>query len=92
MGVKAPIGIQRFYYIAYPTGLIIGFGAYYLTCLVSAPPGMKQVSGWMEPKEYVEDHDAVRSDGFVIDAVEPGFGEKGAVSVARKAHGEKVLF
>ncbi|KAJ6096195.1 hypothetical protein N7486_006941 [Penicillium sp. IBT 16267x] len=56
MGVKAPLGIQRFYYIAYPTGLLVAFGAYYFSCLVSAPEGMEK-SGWKEPKDYFEEDD-----------------------------------
>ena len=92
MGVKAPLGIKRFYYIAYPTGLIIAFVVYYLSCLAFPPPDMKQASGWMEPKDFVEDHDASGSDESTIDAVEPDFAEKGAVAVARPAHGEKGSF
>ncbi|KAJ5793601.1 hypothetical protein N7457_000200 [Penicillium paradoxum] len=90
MGVKAPIGIQRFYYIAYPTGLFIGFGAYYLVSLAFVPPGMKEASGWMEPKDFVEDEDVSGSDGF-IDAVDPGSTEKSA-SVSTQAYGEKSAF
>jgi NCS1 family nucleobase:cation symporter-1 len=88
MGVKAPQEIQRFYYIAYPTGLFIGFGAYYLICLASPPEGMKEVSGWMEPKDFVEEHDGSGlgsgsgSEGYAIDAVEP---EKGAIEVSKEA-------
>jgi NCS1 family nucleobase:cation symporter-1 len=92
MGVDAPLGIQRFYYIAYPTGLIIGFVVYYVSCLAFAPPGMKQASGWMEPKEFVEDNDVSGIDGFSIDVIEPGFAEKGAVAVTRAANGEKGSF
>jgi NCS1 family nucleobase:cation symporter-1 len=94
MGVKAPVGIQRFYFIAYPTGLIIAFVVYYLTCLASAPPGMEKAIGWMEPKDFVEDEDLSGSDGFTIDAIEvtPGFAEKGALSITRAAPGEKSSF
>ncbi|KAJ5257677.1 hypothetical protein N7497_000637 [Penicillium chrysogenum] len=92
MGVDAPLGIQRFYYIAYPTGLIIGFVVYYVSCLAFAPPDMKQASGWMEPKEFVEDNDVSGIDGFSIDVIEPGFAEKGAVAVTRAANGEKGSF
>ena len=52
---------------------------------------MKQASGWMEPKDFVEDHDASGSDESTIDAVDPDFAEKGAVAVARPA-GEKGSF
>jgi NCS1 family nucleobase:cation symporter-1 len=92
MGVKAPLGIQRFYYVAYPTGLIIGFGVYYVSCLVSPPPDMEKASGWMEPKDFVEDDDIVGSDGSTIDAVDPGYAEKEAVAVTRAADSEKSSF
>lgn len=94
MGVKAPQGIQRFYYIAYPTGLIVAFVVYYLTCLASAPPDMEKAYGWMEPKDYVEDEDMTGSDGFTIDIIEgsPGLAEKGAMSVTRASPGEKSSF
>lgn len=92
MGVKAPLGIQRFYFIAYPTGLIVAFVVYYLSCLAFAPADMKDASGWMEPKDFVEDNDASGSDGYTINAVEPGYAEKGAVAVTTAAHGEKGSF
>ncbi|KAJ5561407.1 hypothetical protein N7535_004126 [Penicillium sp. DV-2018c] len=84
MGVKAPLGIQRFYYVAYPTGLVIGFGSYWVFCLASPPEGMKGVHGWMEPRDFVEEHDgSAPGDGcerrYIIHAVEP---EKGAVEVS----------
>lgn len=93
MGVKAPIGIQRFYYIAYPTGLIIGFVVYYLTCLASAPPDMKKAHGWMEPKDFVEDGDLAADHGF-IDAVDmtPGLVEKGDISVTESPPSKKGSF
>lgn len=83
MGVKAPLGIQRFYYIAYPTGLIVGFVVYYLTCLASAPPDMQKSRGWMEPKDFVEDEDLATDPEFTIHAVDmtPGIVEKGDISV-----------
>lgn len=94
MGVKAPQGIQRFYYIAYPTGLIVAFVVYYLTCLASAPPGMEKASGWMEPSDYVEDEDLTGIDDLTIDAIDvtPGLVEKGALSVTKSAPGEKSYF
>ncbi|KGO51334.1 Permease, cytosine/purine, uracil, thiamine, allantoin [Penicillium expansum] len=92
MGVKAPLGIQRFYYIAYPTGLIIAFVVYYVSCLASPPADMKEASGWIEPKDFVEDNDASGSDGYTINAVEPDFAEKGNVAVTTAAHGGKGSF
>lgn len=68
MGVEAPIGIQRFYYVAYPTGLIIALLSFYLVNRVFPERGARQVSGWSEPKDYVDAHDA--TGGMVVEAVE----------------------
>lgn len=94
MGVKAPKGIERFYYIAYPTGLIIGFVVYYLSCLASNPPDMHKGSGWMEPKDYVEDNDLVANHGLSIDAIDvtPGLAEKGDFSITESSPGKKGSF
>lgn len=67
MGVRAPLGIQRFYYVAYPTGLLAAFVVYYSGCLVFSPKGMVKGKGWKEPKDYVDEDDA---SGDVIDGVE----------------------
>ncbi|GAM43615.1 hypothetical protein TCE0_060r18565 [Talaromyces pinophilus] len=57
MGVSAPTGIIRFYYVAYPTGLLIAFGLYYLVCIFFPSPGIDKYAGWNEPKNYVDEHD-----------------------------------
>lgn len=80
MGVKAPLGIQRFYYIAYPTGLLVAFGVYYFSCLVSAPEGMEKF-GWKEPKDYFEEDDPMRGDSLVIEGVEI---EKGVMAASKE--------
>lgn len=67
MGVRAPLEIQRFYYVAYPTGLLVAFVVYYVGCLVFSPKGMVKGKGWKEPKDYVDEDDA---SGDVIDGVE----------------------
>ncbi|KAF3022084.1 hypothetical protein E8E14_013585 [Neopestalotiopsis sp. 37M] len=71
MGVAAPIGIQRFYYVAYPVGLILALGAYYLVNVIFPDRANKQPSGWIEPKDYVDTYDATASQGIVVEAVEP---------------------
>lgn len=68
MGVEAPVGIQRFYYVAYPTGLIIALLSFYLVNRVFSERGARQVPGWSEPKDYVDAHDA--TEGMVVEAVE----------------------
>ncbi|KAJ6011127.1 hypothetical protein N7451_002539 [Penicillium sp. IBT 35674x] len=80
MGVKAPLGIQRFYYIAYPTGLLVAFGVYYFGCLVSAPEGMER-SGWKEPKDYYEEDDPMRRESLMIEGVET---EKGVIAASKE--------
>jgi NCS1 family nucleobase:cation symporter-1 len=67
MGVKAPLGIQRFYYVAYPTGLLVAFIVYYFGCLVFSPKGMVKGMGWKEPMDYVDEDDV---SGDVIYGVE----------------------
>jgi len=57
MGVVAPVGIKRFYYVAYPVGLIIAFGAFYLVNVAFPSGTMPKVSGWKEPKNHTGDYD-----------------------------------
>ena len=91
MGVKAPVDIQRFYYAAYPVGLLIAFLVYYLCCLASAPMGMENSTDWKEPRDYVDEGDVARQEDFAIDgvvvnsSVEKGGAEKSAVTVSKEA-------
>lgn len=71
MGVKAPLGIQRFYFVAYPVGLLIAFGVYYFACLAWPPAKMEKTSGWKEPKEYWDEFDPDRMDGVEAVTVLP---------------------
>ncbi|KAK6212464.1 hypothetical protein LQW54_005238 [Pestalotiopsis sp. IQ-011] len=70
MGVEAPVGVQRFYYVAYPTGLILALLSFYLVNRVFPERGARQVSGWSEPKDYVDVHDVAVAEGVVVEAVE----------------------
>lgn len=83
MGVKAPLGVQRFYYVAYPTGLLVAFGFYYVGSLVFSPKGMVKGKGWKEPKDYVDEDDVF---GDAIDGVEVEHSavEKGGFAVAKE--------
>ncbi|KAJ5141302.1 hypothetical protein N7526_002297 [Penicillium atrosanguineum] len=83
MGVKAPLGIQRFYYIAYPTGLCVAFGVYYMSCLASSPAGMEKYAGWKEPKDYVDENDLMREDG-IGNEVDTAVIEKGALAASKE--------
>lgn len=62
LGVKAPLSIQRFYYVSYPTGLLIAFLGYHLSCLCFPIVGMVRTRGWYEPREYIDVHDSARDD------------------------------
>ncbi|OGM39779.1 hypothetical protein ABOM_011611 [Aspergillus bombycis] len=71
LGVKAPLSIQRFYYISYPMGLLIAFLGYYLSCRCFPIVGMVRTWGWHEPREYIDDHDSTRDDATIdFDAVD----------------------
>ncbi|CAI6336789.1 unnamed protein product [Periconia digitata] len=71
MGVVAPLGIQRFYYLAYPTGLFIAFGGFYLVNVVFPSRAMVKASGWMEPRDHSGDYD----ESMVVESVEPAANE-----------------
>ncbi|CAH0020624.1 unnamed protein product [Clonostachys rhizophaga] len=68
LGVAAPLGIQKFYYVAYPVGVLLAFLGFYLANLLS-PVGMVRKTGWMEPRDYIDAFDATISG--IVDAVEP---------------------
>ncbi|KAL2808295.1 NCS1 nucleoside transporter [Aspergillus granulosus] len=63
MGVEASLGVQRFYFVAYPVGLVVAFGVYYGCALWKRPKGMVRGSGWREPKEYLDEFDSARYTG-----------------------------
>lgn len=66
LGVKAPMSIQRFYYVAYPVGLIIAFGCYYVFNLLLPDKSVDlTLHGWQEPKDYVDEHDVARAVDMV---------------------------
>ncbi|KAK0383026.1 hypothetical protein NLU13_8942 [Sarocladium strictum] len=57
LGVGAPLGVQRFYYVAYPVGLFLAFGSFWLVNLLFPSKSVPKLSGWKEPKDFVEDRD-----------------------------------
>ncbi|RGP78377.1 hypothetical protein FLONG3_3513 [Fusarium longipes] len=77
MGVVAPLGIQRFYYVAYPVGLFIAFGGYWLVNVVFPSDGSPKLSGWQEPQDFVEDHDNTFVDVVVNSSEASSDQEKG---------------
>ncbi|RAO72531.1 uncharacterized protein BHQ10_008543 [Talaromyces amestolkiae] len=70
MGVSAPTGIIKFYYVAYPTGLLIALGLYYLICVLFPAPGIDRHAGWNEPKNYIDEHDLSGITEGIIQDVE----------------------
>ncbi|KAL4782610.1 NCS1 nucleoside transporter [Aspergillus varians] len=60
MGVGANIGVQRFYYVAYPVGLLVALGSYCAFVWVWEVEGVVWGWGWREPKDYLDEFDAGR--------------------------------
>lgn len=58
LGVTAPIGIQRFYYVAYPFGVLLSLILYALLNIVFNP-ALESISGWDEPRDYVDEFDGM---------------------------------
>ncbi|KAL4732002.1 hypothetical protein ACLX1H_001005 [Fusarium chlamydosporum] len=87
MGVPAPLGIQRFYYVAYPVGLLLAFGSFWLFNLLFPTKNRSKLLGWHEPKDFVEAHDDTFGD-VVIHSSDAGSNdqEKGNIqeSVMKK--------
>ncbi|PYH91152.1 NCS1 nucleoside transporter [Aspergillus ellipticus CBS 707.79] len=80
MGVKAPMGIKRFYFVAYPVGLLVAFGVYCLLSFLFPPAGMAKTREWKEPKDYWDEYDPARVEAVegvdVIPVVVKGDDEK----------------
>jgi nucleobase:cation symporter-1, NCS1 family len=85
MGVKAPIGVTRAYYFAYPIGLLLSFAVYWIVNIISPPPIMYPLSEWHEPKDYVrpeergqviEGSSAEEEAGYGLESSEKGMREK----------------
>ena len=53
MGISAPIGVTHAYYFAYPIGLSVSFGTYWLANWFYPPALTFPLSEWHEPKDYV---------------------------------------
>uniref|UniRef100_A0A8H7KA92 Uncharacterized protein n=1 Tax=Bionectria ochroleuca TaxID=29856 RepID=A0A8H7KA92_BIOOC len=46
LGVAAPLGIQEFYYVAYPVGVLLAFLGFYLANLLSPLAWSERLVGW----------------------------------------------
>ena len=77
MGVAMPLRITRFYYFAYPFGLVLSCGMFRLCNIISSPKVHFPLSEWREPKDYIrseEDSDnAVVIEGEGSDVEKAGF-------------------
>ncbi|KAF5983413.1 uracil permease [Fusarium bulbicola] len=87
MGVSAPLGIQRFYYVAYPVGLFLAFGSFWLVNTIFPSKNIPKVSGWKEPKDFVESHDGTFVN-VVIDSSDAASGDQ-EMGNAQKSATEK---
>lgn len=70
MGVQAPLSIQRYYYVAYPTGLLIAFSCYCVICCFLPPEGMERSKGWKEPEDYIDEFDRAGEGLRSIESIE----------------------
>ncbi|PCD36049.1 hypothetical protein AU210_008601 [Fusarium oxysporum f. sp. radicis-cucumerinum] len=87
MGVSAPLGIQRFYYVAYPVGLFLAFGSFWLINTLFPSKNIPKVSGWHEPRDFVETHDGTFVN-VVIDSSDAASGDQ-EMGNAQKSATEK---
>ncbi|KAM5362045.1 hypothetical protein ACJA88_014198 [Fusarium oxysporum] len=87
MGVSAPLGIQRFYYVAYPVGLFLAFGSFWLINTLFPSKNVPKVSGWQEPRDFVETHDGTFVN-VVIDSSDAASGDQ-EMGNAQKSATEK---
>lgn len=53
MGVKAPVGVTRAYYFAYPIGLFVSFMVYWGLCWKWPVQIQYGLGEWMEVKDFV---------------------------------------
>jgi len=87
MGVSAPAGVTKAYYFAYPIGLFVSAGVYWLACMWSPPALTVPMSEWREPKDYVRPEERgevlegrvgdLDSESGVSGSEGKGLGEKG---------------
>lgn len=57
MGVGAPIGVTRFYYFAYPVGLVLSAGVFWAMNYIYPPQIRFGGKEWHEPANYVRPED-----------------------------------
>ncbi|KAJ1567495.1 hypothetical protein HK405_005747, partial [Cladochytrium tenue] len=61
MGIDAPDSVTKFYYFAYPVGLVVAGAVYYGLCVLFPPPLMHK-NGWHEPEDYVREDEETTGD------------------------------
>lgn len=69
MGVSMPIGITRFYIVAYPVGIILSFSVFWLCNIIKAPALKMPLNEWHEPKNYIRPEEDTEN-GVVVEGIE----------------------
>ncbi|QSZ37658.1 hypothetical protein DSL72_008757 [Monilinia vaccinii-corymbosi] len=88
MGVKAPMGITKAYYFAYPIGLFVSFMVYWGMCWKWPVEVQYKLSEWMEVKDYVREEERADGEGSRWDSMASGE-EEGQVRREVMDEGEK---
>ncbi|KAE8153269.1 permease for cytosine/purines, uracil, thiamine, allantoin-domain-containing protein [Aspergillus avenaceus] len=76
MGVWAGVGVQRFYFVAYPVGLLVAFGGFWVLSVVFGTGVQAGWKGWLEPGEYWDEFDPGREGFDTVEVVNAKSGEK----------------
>jgi NCS1 family nucleobase:cation symporter-1 len=89
MGVKAPLGVTKAYYFAYPIGLFVSFFTYWLACYISPPALHFPLSEWREPKDYVRPEERGVVEAMQGDVESASFGAGSGRAKKEAVVGEK---
>ncbi|KAI9641194.1 hypothetical protein NHQ30_009994 [Ciborinia camelliae] len=63
MGVRAPLGVTRAYYFAYPIGLLVSFLVYWALCWAWPVQVQYRLGEWMEVQDYVREEERGEREG-----------------------------
>lgn len=73
MGVHAGVKVEKAYYFAYPIGLLLAFGGFFVINRILAVDDSTRATKWQEPKEHVDTFDSSGMlevvDGLPVDAI-----------------------
>lgn len=87
MGVGAPLGVTRAYYVAYEIGLPLSLVVYWVANKISPPAISFPLSEWREPKDYVRPEER----DVVIEGVAPTVHESAESGVEKKIGSPSVV-